>query len=220
MGRRSLAADAGRLLRTVREARGLSQARLAERAGISQQRLSKLERGAADPRLGDLECLFAGMRLQLRLETVPESVAMVADPDLLLREPEEERLASVAFQLRLLAKLQDVPHVLGGRLAAFAHGLPIRVHRIDVMVAHDDRPRFALALRRFGAVRWSERWQEFRDHSPAERPGPMRWLISGLWELRVPPLPWLEANDPDVAELRGRLSRAGWVAPAGWPGGG
>lgn len=75
----------------------------------------------------------------------------------------------------------------------------------------------------------------------------MRWQVSGTWELRVtlvdelpdrviaavddrelpvPPYPWLEANDPDVADLRDRLRGLGWALPAdrtlpaGWPGAG
>lgn len=240
VSRRSLAADAGRLLRTTREVRGLSQARLAGRAGISQQRLSKLERGVADPRLGDLERLFAGLRLRPRLEVAPAAAA-AEDPDLLLDVPEEERLEGVAFHCRFLDRFGDVPHVVGGRLAALAHGLPVRVHRLDLLVTHDDRPLLARALRRFSVVRWSERWQEFCDQVPPERPGPMRWLISGIWELRValvddlpdrvaarlgdrelrvPSFPWLETNDSDVADLRDRLTALGRHQPGGWPGAG
>lgn len=68
----------------------------------------------------------------------------------------------------------------------------------------------------------------------------MRWLLSCTWQLRVtlvdelpdrimtrrsgrelwlPPLPWLLATDPDVAELLERLNQRGWHRPAGWPAG-
>lgn len=240
MSPHDLVAEAGQLLRSTREARRLSQARLAERVGISQQRLSKLERGAVDPRLGDLARLFAGLQLRLRIETAPPPEGPTADPDLLLDRPEEERLDGVFFLCRQLRKFEDVPHAVVGRLAAVAHGLPVLALRIDLLVAHQDRPQLSESIGRLGAVRWNERWQEFRDHLPAGRPGPMRWLLSDTWELRVtlvdelpdrivsrlcdqelwlPPLPWLLASDPDLADLLERLRRQGWHRPAGWPAG-
>jgi transcriptional regulator with XRE-family HTH domain len=234
MSQRRLATDIGQLLRTTRELRGVSQGRLAERVGISQQRLSMLERGTVDPRLGDMERLFEGLRMRLRVEAEPvTALAAAEDPDLLLRADSAERRASVFGYVRLLDKFHDVPYVVGGRLAAMAHGMPVRVLRLDLFIAEEHRSRLGRAIRRFSTERWSERWQEFRDYTPAERPGPLRWRISGLWELRitlvsdlpervavtvadrevrVPPLPWLEATDPDVADLRARLTAAGWPA--------
>jgi len=241
MTQRSLAAEAGRLIRTTREARGLSQARLAARAGITQQRLSKLEQGIVDPRLADLERLFAGLRLRLRLETAPVAALAAEEDDLLLGVPEQERLDGVFFLCRFLDRFADVPHLVGGRMAALAHGLPVRARRLDLLVTHAERASLAEAIRRFSAVRWNERSQDFSGYLPPERPNPMRWLVSGIWELRVglydqlpgpvvtwlgdwelpvPPLPWLEANDPDIADLHGRLRALDWCQPAGWPGGG
>jgi transcriptional regulator with XRE-family HTH domain len=228
------------LLRTVREGRGLSQARLAQRVGGSQQWLSQVERGVRNPTLSDLERFFGGLGLRLRFEAVPRASEVDEDPDLLLRGPEDERLAGVFGHCRLLGRLSDVPHVVGGRLAAMAHGMPVRVQRIDLIVARDDLELFAEAMPRFSTQRWSERWQAFCSELPARRPGPMRWLISGIWELRVavaddlperlatrlgehelwvPSLPWLLVNDPDVADLLARLRAAGWHRPAGWPAG-
>lgn len=224
------------MLRTTRETRGLSQARLADRTEITQQRLSKLELGAIDPRLGELQRLFGGLGLRLRFEAVPRGSEADEDPDLLLRDPEDERLAGVFGHCRLLGKLSDVPHVVGGRLAAMAHGMPVRVQRIDLIVARDDLELFAEAMSRFSTQRWSERWQAFCSELPARRPGPMRWLLSGVWELRVavaddlpervetrlgkhelwvPVLPWLLANDPDIADLLTRLRAAGWPGSVG-----
>jgi transcriptional regulator with XRE-family HTH domain len=220
--------------------RGLSQSRLAELAGVSQQRVSKLERGLADTRLGDLERLFGGMRLRLRVEAVPAVANLVEDPELVVSIPEADRIDTVGSYCYLLGKLQDVPHMVGGRLAAFALGLPVKVRRLDLIVAADDRELFTGTLHRFSTQRWSERWQAFCNDTPPHRPGPMRWLLSGTWELRValvddlpdrvavqlgdrqlwvPALPWLVVNDPDVADLLGRLTAAGWTRPAGWPAG-
>jgi transcriptional regulator with XRE-family HTH domain len=232
MSQSGLARDVGQLLRTIREGRGLSQARLAERAGASQQWLSQLERGAVNPTLADLERFFGALRLRLRFEAVPAQTAVAEDPELALDLTDDERHGMVSGFGYVLGKLAEVPQVVGGRLAALAHGLPVRVRRLDLIVAHDDRPLLADGMRRISAVRWNDRWQEFRDLVPADRPGPMRWLVGNVWELRVallddspdrvlarigdlelgiPPLPWLTAHDPDVAELLARLRAVGWV---------
>ena len=50
----------GRRIKETREAKGLSQADLAERAGVSQQMISKLERGKA-ARSGDLVSIAAAL---------------------------------------------------------------------------------------------------------------------------------------------------------------
>ena len=44
----------GRRLRALREARGVSQATLAERAGLTREYVNKLEAGKYDPTLGTL----------------------------------------------------------------------------------------------------------------------------------------------------------------------
>jgi hypothetical protein len=184
-----------------------------------------------NPTLADLERFFGALQLRLRLEAVPAATAATEDPDLALDLTEEERHGMVSGFGHLLGRLTDVPLLVGGRLAALAHGLPVQVQRLDLIVAHADRPLFAEAMRRFSAVRWNERWQEFRDLIPADRPGPMRWLVGDTWELRatlldalpdrvrarladldlaVPPLPWLTAHDPDVADLAARLQAVGW----------
>lgn len=229
--RRDLAQEVGRLLRTVRETRGLSQARLAEQAGATQQWLSQVERGAVNPTLADLERFFGALQLRLRFEAVPASAAAIEDPELALELTDDDRHGMASDFGYLLGKLTDLPLLVGGRLAALAHGLPVRVGRLDLIVAHADRPLLAEGMRRFNAVRWNERWQEFRDLLPADRPGPMRWLVSNSRELRVtlvdalpdlvrvrladldlavPPLSWLTTHDPDVADLVARLQAVGW----------
>ena len=132
----------------------MSQARLAELAGVSQQRVSNLERGIVDARLRDLERLFGGLRLRLRVEAVPREANAREDPELVVGIPEEDRVDTVGSFCHLLDKLQDVPHLVGGRLAAFALGLPVRVRRLDVLVAEEDREVFTGSLRRCSTQRW------------------------------------------------------------------
>ena len=55
----------------ARKASGLTQQQLAEKTGIAQADISKLENGSANPSLRTLRRLAAGMGMQLRLEFVP-----------------------------------------------------------------------------------------------------------------------------------------------------
>ena len=185
-----------------------------------------------NPTLADLERFFGALGLRLRFEVVPAVAAVVEDPDLALDLTGEDRHGMVSGLGYLLGRLTGVPLLVGGRLAALAHGLPVRVRRLDLVLARDDRPLLAGAVGRLSAVRWNERWQEFRDLVPADRPGPLRWLVGGQTELRValvdelpdrvdirlgdldlavPPLPWLAAHDPDIADLAARLRAVGWT---------
>ena len=55
----------------ARKASGLTQQQLAEKTGIAQADISKLENGSANPSLRILRRLAAGMGMQLKLEFVP-----------------------------------------------------------------------------------------------------------------------------------------------------
>ncbi len=61
MGRRPIAEQ----LRAWREARGLSQRALAERAKVGYVLVARLELGQTDPRLSTLEKLAAALRISL-----------------------------------------------------------------------------------------------------------------------------------------------------------
>jgi transcriptional regulator with XRE-family HTH domain len=64
----------------------MPQWRLAERAGTSQQWVSRVERGDVDVRLADAERLFAaaGARLQVRAVRPADDLESDWDPDLIL----------------------------------------------------------------------------------------------------------------------------------------
>ena len=55
----------------ARKASGPTQQQLAEKTGIAQADISKLENGSANPSLRTLRRLAAGMGMQLKLEFVP-----------------------------------------------------------------------------------------------------------------------------------------------------
>ncbi len=55
----------------ARKAAGLTQKELAERTGIAQGDISKLESGSANPSLRTLQRLAEGMGMKLKLEFIP-----------------------------------------------------------------------------------------------------------------------------------------------------
>jgi transcriptional regulator with XRE-family HTH domain len=219
-----LARDAGRLFAAARARAGLSQQRAAGRTGTTQQWLSRPERGRANPRLDQLARLFDAVGARLRLETV-EPIDD-PDPDLLAETSDEDRQDLIDDYLYVFRVFAGVPHVVVGRMGALAQGVPVRPTRLDLAVAQGGLDAVHGALSRVACLRWSERWQEFRDHdADPRRPGPMRWQIAGHLELRlavadelppsldvrvgerrlrVQPLVQLAAHDDDVADVLGR----------------
>ena len=65
--------DIIRAMADARIAQNLTQKELAERTGIDQTDISKLERGNANPSLRTLQRLAAGMGMKIKLEFVPVS---------------------------------------------------------------------------------------------------------------------------------------------------
>ncbi len=55
----------------ARQASGMTQKQLADKTGIAQADISKLERGNANPSLRTLQRLAAGMGMQIKIEFVP-----------------------------------------------------------------------------------------------------------------------------------------------------
>lgn len=59
------------LIRLARSKAGLTQAQLAEQAGVSQQTVSAYETGRMDPTLSSLERLIAAVGLEMRIQLKP-----------------------------------------------------------------------------------------------------------------------------------------------------
>lgn len=55
----------------ARKERGLTQKQLAEKTGITQADISRLERGSANPSLRTLQRLATGLGMRVQLEFVP-----------------------------------------------------------------------------------------------------------------------------------------------------
>ncbi len=64
------------IIRTMVEARkekGITQKELAERTGITQADISRIENGTRNPSLNMIKRLAKGMGMRLRLEFIPEA---------------------------------------------------------------------------------------------------------------------------------------------------
>ena len=104
---------AGELIRTTRTRHGLSQERLARRAGTRQSAISRLERDALSPSVETLDLLMTAMGERLQLSGEP----LARDYDPLHRQANaerspEERLALAISWNRMAGRLADA-----GRLA-------------------------------------------------------------------------------------------------------
>jgi transcriptional regulator with XRE-family HTH domain len=78
----SLAMQAGRLLRRERGRQQMSQARLAQRLGASQQWISQVERGIVATSTTAVDRIFAALGLTLRLDIEPASrIRLARDSD-------------------------------------------------------------------------------------------------------------------------------------------
>ena len=100
--------DAAELIRRTRERHGLSQKRLALRAGTDQAAISRIERGRVSPTVETVERLLAAMGEQLRLESEP----LKRDYDPLhmratLQRTPEERLELAISWNRLAERLTE-----------------------------------------------------------------------------------------------------------------
>ena len=60
----------------ARKKSGMTQKELAERTGIAQGDISKLERGSANPSIRTLKRLAQGMGMVLKIEFTPERVSV------------------------------------------------------------------------------------------------------------------------------------------------
>jgi transcriptional regulator with XRE-family HTH domain len=99
------------LLQEARRLSGLTQAELANRAGVPQSTVAKIERGRRDPSLSTLERLVRAAGLELRIQLAPRDDHDLQLIDTMLDLTPEERLESLEHQLDAFADIE----VLSGR---------------------------------------------------------------------------------------------------------
>jgi transcriptional regulator with XRE-family HTH domain len=177
----------GRLLQAARARSGLSQRQVAERAGTSQQWVSRVERGAGDVRVGALGRLFVVVGTRLVVQAVAVGDDDPADPDLVPAEGLAAAQDAAAAEFRyLLRRFAAVPVVVGGRLAALAQALPVVPSALDLVVARADVEPLRDAMALLSLQKWDERLQDHVGFDPDPAgPPPRRWSVAGMFELRI-----------------------------------
>jgi transcriptional regulator with XRE-family HTH domain len=222
----NLAEIVGVVLCAERNRANLSQAQFAERVGVSQQRLSRIERGTVSVSLVTVQGIFAKLGKQLRVEVVPLRADMDVDIDRGLALTNEDRAVEFGRHRILLRTLGDIPFAVTGLLAAFAQGAPtVGPPSIDIVIARSNLDELAAAMEKSSCRRWSAKWDDwgFGASDPRE-PGVPRWLIGrsdtrlqfvdelpqtievsvGEHRLRVVPIAEIEREDPWLHRLMSR----------------
>jgi transcriptional regulator with XRE-family HTH domain len=226
----------GRHVQNERARRRLSQTALAERAGITQQWLSRIERGSAKPTVALVDRVFAALDLQLRVEIEPRDAGLDPEIDRYTAMPDAARIEEISYTEILFKRLatHDMRYVLTGRFAAFLQGAPLGFLGVELIVAKGDLPAYADWFRRQYCVRWNEHWQEFGYVDTDPRiDGAMRWLVATV-DLRIEvrpevppavlvrfgkrvwpvlPMAQIEATHPEVARRMARIRRRTGAEP-------
>ena len=189
MGEVELRGRLGLLLQGERARAGITQRQLAGRAGVEQAWVCRVERGKAAVRVRDVERLFAALGVRLVVAAVGDGGGdpAVVDADVVRGGEGAVVLHSAVSVFRpVLTAFAGVPHLLGGRFAALAQGLPVVPGWVDVVVAGGELDAVRRVMGGLPLRRWCERWQEFRGFDPDPGgEGPRRWSVAGLCELRV-----------------------------------
>lgn len=88
---------AGRIVRYARRRAGLSQRELAERVGVAQPAIARIESGRVSPRADTLEHILNACGLRLTIETRRgEGVDRTVIRELLLQSPDERARRAAA----------------------------------------------------------------------------------------------------------------------------
>jgi transcriptional regulator with XRE-family HTH domain len=95
------------LLREARTRAKLTQRALAERAGIAQSEIARIEGGRQEPGYATLERLVRGAGFDLKIELVPHNDHDELLIDAMLALPVEARLDSLELQSEFFASVQE-----------------------------------------------------------------------------------------------------------------
>ena len=154
--------DAARVLREARRRAGLTQAELAERVGMLQPSVARLETGRRTPSVDTLERLLRACGMTLSAE--PRLAAGV-DRERIRDFLRRERLGRLVGEtvpglkpvraLRVLSA-RHVRFVVVGATAARMHGAPVRLSSLDILPQPDraNRLRLRKAQDRFRSWRF------------------------------------------------------------------
>jgi transcriptional regulator with XRE-family HTH domain len=132
----SAAHSAAQILRDARWMVGLTQAEVAQRAGVTQQTIASYERGRREPSVAKLNELLTGCGVRLGWRLIPEP-GLEDEPTryLLSKAPLDRLDPRQTEMLRSLAAANPgFPVLIGGKAAARLHGALVLVHEIELWV--------------------------------------------------------------------------------------
>ena len=185
------------VIRTEREKRGLSQAKLALRAGISPATVCQLEQGRRATTLDLADRVLGAMGLRLHVEAEPR----FADIDAVIkratdRAPAEIMAEWVPDAAAYFAFLTDVPFIVEGLAAAALQGAPVRVETLEIAVPADNEEALNWLTVTLGGIGARRGDFEIRDPrvkgSPDYRSlhGPLRIRLASPFE----PVFWMDID--------------------------
>jgi transcriptional regulator with XRE-family HTH domain len=176
----------GDVVRQERHRAEWSQRTLADRSGVSEASVCRIERGDRQPSLPLLGALLGALGRQLRLTTEP----LWQDIDASIDSRETQSVSEIFEErkdmlpvggfdlLRIEQSLAEIDHCYCGLTAAALLGAPVPVTDCEILIHDGDATIDALDrwLYLHEAQRWSDRLQRwwFDDVDP-RAPGPMRW---------------------------------------------
>lgn len=130
------AAVVTKIIHDARWMAGLTQAEVAQRAGVSQQMVAQYERGHRQPSVATLMRLVAGCGLQLAWNLAPvDGLEDYPTLELLARNPIDRLEKEMAAGLTALAiAAREIDIVVTGRTAARLHGAAVRVREVELWV--------------------------------------------------------------------------------------
>ncbi|MBO4162514.1 helix-turn-helix domain-containing protein [Micromonospora antibiotica] len=216
-----LATEIAAILRRERHVQRLTQRQLADRAGVSQSAVARIERGERVPAIPLVERLFAALGRQLAVTVEQLDSHLDAEMDALAGRSPADRLDELGLD-RLLDRLGELPHLLTGSTAALLQGAPVPVDAVEIAVRWRDSARFTAWLTVAYGQRWNARWGEFGGlYLEPEEPGEHHWMTRygeiraqmcdefpeaievrhGERSYRVVPLVAVELTDPRAAAL-------------------
>lgn len=203
-----LAVELGQLLRRERERQRITQLEAAERCGVTQQAIARIESGRHASSLATIERVLAALGRQLRVDTEDLDEHL----DQLITKRAAGLTNEVAITLSRLSYVRKwmagIDYRLDGTLGAAAHGIPVRVAGFEFAIAECQLGQLAEWIMRLpGPDRWVEEKGDFFRRNPDPRePGAMRWLFQGV-EIRtrlmseLPPLIQMRIRDEEVGVL-------------------
>lgn len=179
---------AGRLglpLRQERERRGLTQAGLAARAGVTQMSVSRFESGRRRVSTALADQLFEPLGPQVRVDVEAPGARVDAAIDELRGGPAGRQRAIIADLGLFALRGPRFGYVFDGAAAALLQGVPVVASRIDLLVAEAEVDGLAAWIRLAPAKRYDETWRDFSRYDTDPRDAGPLWWRTGSVEVKV-----------------------------------